>query len=429
MPYKVIAYKRPEAHPGPHDGPATAPALVGDDQGQMALVHGGQRDFQPMPPDVHKAHVDSVMQEPHKWRRLGGASQLDWRPGGQVKTTRDGLAYVDYNQSAAETISAPEAQSSPAPADYADDDTAPSESKAGFHSAPREVGEKVTITGKATNDSETFSFALPLTKCATCVNFQRALIMQKPCRRPASEITIGDFGYYSTNGGCPYYVFGMDVPEAEPTGAAKPEGEAPDLESEATSPDMVRGALIQLCGGQVTGKVASTVALVGTPTHQPGFVEAAGDDEDEDTAENTGNTGNTGNTDAATTEPSDTAPEENQTAESQLAAGEEAEGGKVEGQEAEGKEREEGDERNENMDEEKLAAWFDRHTSNRADGNGTVEDAINDIDELPLAARNKAIASVYDNYPRQGFDGAVMGYARQAAKENTDGLPTPAARD
>lgn len=231
------------------------------------------------------------------------------------------------------------------------------------HTAPRQEGKIETILGCGDNKGVKFNFSLPLTKCDSCRNFQPVLLGIKPCRRDTSEITIADFGFYSNYAGCPYFEFGMDIlvydtPHIQADGVSDQMGVSDVIwAEEALDTDRVRGALIALCGGNVTGPQASTVKLVGPVRREPGIVQA--DDDDEDDTFNFGNK-NTNNEVANIGDAgSDTAD--------------------VGGQ----------------MDEEQLACWFDGETSARPDGEPATHELVRCIDRLPLADRNAMIAQVY----------------------------------
>jgi len=303
MPYKVIAHRRPEALGGRQHPFQTAPALVANDQGQLSVVHDGQRQFMPMSPEGQREALGQVLGEKHNWHRYPHGSQPDWLPGSVVKSDVSGGSYLEPNEPVL-TPTAEDDGGAGGMEDGGEDDGAVGDTNvlpgmAGPpNTAPRQLGKMQVMCGKAKNDGEPFDYRLPLTTCVTCVNLQPVLLQIQPCRMPSANINLADFGYYNMVGGCPYYQFGMsippggddsDAPAASPATsadvsdtiqpgtfqmsaaqmAARIQMDEVDEQlaagADADTNDMVRGALIQLLGGAVTGTVSKKVELVGPP--------------------------------------------------------------------------------------------------------------------------------------------------------------------
>ena len=309
MPYKVIAHRRPEALGGRQHPFQTAPAVVADDQGRLGIVHDAQRQFVPLPPEGQREVLSQLLGEPHNWISYPRDRQPDWVPGSVVKSDASGGSYLDPN----EPVLTPDAEDEGGAGgieDGGEDDGAVADTNvlpgmAGPpNTAPRQQGKMQVMRGKAKNDGEPFDYRLPLTTCVTCVNLQPVLLQIKPCRMPAANINLADFGYYNMVGGCPYYQFGMSIPpggddsdapadspatSADVSDTIQPgtfqmaEGQSASGEGGDT-PDMVRGALIQLLGGQVTGRVSRNVTLVGPPTTTDDGEEDSEDDEVQDSS-------------------------------------------------------------------------------------------------------------------------------------------------
>ena len=344
MPYKVIAHRHPKNYGGRMDPFQTEPALVADEQGRLGVVHDSQRQFVPLSPNQHKEAMGQVLGEPHNWHRYPRSQQPDWMPGQVVKVGTDGSSYLDSRVPALSPGGGADSGADmgqdgptlPAAGDQGDagatDPTGEPLPGAGAGSnvlpelmgpartAPRQQGVRQTMRGQATNKGEPFEYSLPLTTCVTCLNLQpRPLLQIKPCRLEADQIGYADFGFYMNNGGCPFYQFGMTLP---PSAAAEDDdggdggdggdaGDGPASPASAAdaddtvqpgtfqmaesdggagaggagtgddTPAQVRGALIQLLGGHVTGLVSQNVALVGQPTTTDDESDEAGDEPDE----------------------------------------------------------------------------------------------------------------------------------------------------
>jgi hypothetical protein len=263
MTYKILAYKKTS-----QTRPVETPAIVSDRSGNLALITATSPQFEPVPDAVKASYMHMLQNGAPGWWHTSTASPHEWRPGTYVATDHEGNYHLRGAEEEADKDDdgdAPASRVSLAAADPYEP-----QSPADFP----EVGKHETLTGDATNCGQPFRYAVHLTTCHACVNFNPQLRV-KPCRLSDNEVTPVQQEFYEHMGLCPFFKFGWTVNEGDDVSET-------------------RGALIKALGGEVMGDVSQELTLSGDPRKMSGWV---GSDDDSEGGENdaTGDTTKTPN--------------------------------------------------------------------------------------------------------------------------------------